>query len=317
MAEKKGDYRIRKGTAVFGPMSRSELDVLLHAKRIGPSDSVSVRGGDWTTISAFLGNEPTAGVDEEAAGAQFVASPGTTDAEPGWTGEGKLRVCRDGKIFRPITRAELKQLLEQGRVDTNDLICAVGGPWMILGDFLAPTPRPGLMHGGPPPVVCDELEEVHAPPPAPPPSAPTAPTAPPLAAAPPRAAPQPAPAPVPAPLSHPQNPYPGAPGWPPGAHPAAHPAAPPMYYPPAYPQHVPPMAAHAASATESGAQLPDSWFVKVRGLTSTNVRKEHLKSLLAAREITMDSSVSHHSWGWDRWSKIRDVPQLADLDSRK
>ena len=115
--KKEGELRVRKGESIYGPMSRQDFDRLLASGRFSLADFVSVLGGPWVEILQFVSPRPVA--DEE----------------------GDLRVLRGDRIFGSLNHRRLKQLCAEGRIDGDDLVCAVGGPWMPVADFLAP-PRP-------------------------------------------------------------------------------------------------------------------------------------------------------------------------------
>lgn len=123
MAIKKGgELRVRKGDSVFGPMSRESFDRLLAEGRFSRADFVSVWGGPWREIDEFL-SPP---VDET----------GIAPASPT-----PLRVLQGDRIYAGLDQERLAALREEGRLADDDLVQAVGGPWMAVGDFLSP-PRP-------------------------------------------------------------------------------------------------------------------------------------------------------------------------------
>ena len=45
------------------------------------------------------------------------------------------------RVFASLNQQQLTQLREEGRIADDDLVCAMGGPWMPVADFLSP-PRP-------------------------------------------------------------------------------------------------------------------------------------------------------------------------------
>jgi hypothetical protein len=53
---------------------------------------------------------------------------------------GDLSIIRAGRIIGSLSQDDLDGLRKGGRLDDDDLVCALGGPWMRLGDFLAPSP---------------------------------------------------------------------------------------------------------------------------------------------------------------------------------
>ena len=119
MAVKKdGELRVRKGESIYGPMTRAEFDSLLAKGRFSLADFVSVLGGPWVEVLQFV--SPTAPTDEESA---------------------PLRVLRGERIFGALNLRRIIQLRDEGRLADDDLVCALGGPWMPIADFLSP-PRP-------------------------------------------------------------------------------------------------------------------------------------------------------------------------------
>ncbi|HWB09113.1 MAG TPA: hypothetical protein VG826_07815 [Pirellulales bacterium] len=116
--KKEGELRVRKGESIYGPMTREDFDRLLATGRFSLADFVSVWGGPWTEVL------------------QFVSPPVAADPE-----DGHLRVLRGDRIFGALNLRRLKQLCAEGRVTGDDLVCAMGGPWMPVADFLSP-PRP-------------------------------------------------------------------------------------------------------------------------------------------------------------------------------
>lgn len=116
MAVKKdGELRVRKGESIYGPMSRQDLERLLASGRFGLTDLVSVLGGPWMEVLQFVSPTPAA---ED--------------------GRGHLRVLRANQIFGGLDQQRLRRLCAEGRVEGHDLVCALGGPWMPVADFLAP-----------------------------------------------------------------------------------------------------------------------------------------------------------------------------------
>jgi molecular chaperone DnaK len=49
-----------------------------------------------------------------------------------------LRLLLNKRLVAALSRAEVAQLRLTGRIAEDDLICALSGPWMKVGDFLAP-----------------------------------------------------------------------------------------------------------------------------------------------------------------------------------
>jgi hypothetical protein len=117
--KKEGELRVRKGESIYGPMTRQDFDRLLASGRVNLADFVSVLNGPWTEILQFLSPPPPA--DQE---------------------QGHLRVLRGDRIFGSLNHRRLKQLCAEGRIAGDDLVCAIGGPWMPVANFLAPPRRP-------------------------------------------------------------------------------------------------------------------------------------------------------------------------------
>lgn len=115
---KDGELRIRRGESVYGPMTRGDLEALLASRRFDLTDLVSVWGGPWMEIHQYL------------SPAEFEATP----AAP-------LRVLQGEHLFGALSHEQLTRLFRQGRIAGDDLVCALGGPWMSVADFLSP-PRP-------------------------------------------------------------------------------------------------------------------------------------------------------------------------------
>lgn len=120
--KKQGELRIRKGESIYGPMTRGDLEALLGSRRFVVSDLLSVGGGPWMEIH------------------QYLAQPAPMAT---------LRVLRGEHVFGSLTFDALAWLHDEGRIAGDDLVCAVGGPWMPVADFLSP-PAPPPDH--PPPV---------------------------------------------------------------------------------------------------------------------------------------------------------------------
>jgi hypothetical protein len=137
--QKSGDLRILKGGNVFGPMMREDLERLLAAAKIAPSDQVSVLGAPWVAVEEYL-------------------KPRPPDQEP--IPERCLQVLKGRRMFAPMTRQEVVDLAASGRIDDEDLISALGGPWMRLADFFAAPIRPEEVDEGDASLV--ELLPAHA-----------------------------------------------------------------------------------------------------------------------------------------------------------
>jgi hypothetical protein len=116
--KKEGELRVRKGESIYGPMSRADFDRLLSTGRFSLADFVSVIGGPWVEILQFV--SPPVAADEQSA---------------------PLRVLRGDRVFGSLNHRRIRQLRAEGRIADEDLVCAVGGPWMSIADFLSP-PRP-------------------------------------------------------------------------------------------------------------------------------------------------------------------------------
>lgn len=117
--KKQGEIRVRKGEAIYGPLTRADLDELLVSRRFSLTDLVSVWGGPWITIHQYLA---------PADAAPASAAP--------------LRVLQGEYVFGSLTYDELERLHDEGRIAGDDLVCAAGGPWMSVADFLSPPAAP-------------------------------------------------------------------------------------------------------------------------------------------------------------------------------
>ncbi len=51
-----------------------------------------------------------------------------------------LQVIKGSRKYPPMTRSQICELLASGRVTPDDLICAVGGPWMTVEDYFSSRP---------------------------------------------------------------------------------------------------------------------------------------------------------------------------------
>jgi hypothetical protein len=144
MTKKDGDRRLLKSGAVYGPMTRDDFDRLRSAGKLGLDDLVSVRGGAWMTLSDYLSaSSPAARPDARVPAPPAVATVATSldEADP------VLRLLTGQRIVAALSRADVDQLRQSGRIDDDDLICALYGPWMRVGDFLAAprTNRPATL----------------------------------------------------------------------------------------------------------------------------------------------------------------------------
>jgi hypothetical protein len=134
MTKKDGDLRLLKSGAVYGPMTRDDFNRLRSGGKLGLDDLVSVRGGAWMTVSDYLSASPPAAIADArvpSPRAVAVVPDSRDDADP------VLRLLTGKRIVTALSRAEVDQLHESGRIDDDDLICAMYGPWMRIGDFLA------------------------------------------------------------------------------------------------------------------------------------------------------------------------------------
>ncbi len=154
MSKKQGDLRVRKAGTVFGPMGRGDLDRLLSAGKVAPCDQVSVRGGDWIELGDYLASTASQRVAAPEA-AQPAAS--TPPCAPPEERDPVLRLVANGRIIASLSRAEVTQLRVAGRINDEDLICALYGPWMRVGDFLSPP------HPAPAATLLEEHPEAHGP----------------------------------------------------------------------------------------------------------------------------------------------------------
>ncbi|HEX5443808.1 MAG TPA: hypothetical protein VFW87_08270 [Pirellulales bacterium] len=274
MATKQGDLRVQTRGVIYGPMTREAMDRLLAGGKLAPSDLVSVRGGKWIEIAAFL------------------VSPAedTKEEDP------ELRLLAEQRIFSSLSRRQVEQLRSAGRVGDDDLICALDGPWMRVGDFLAPasppasdapaasdcaTPpiagqaagyQPALTIGQPPLIPMAAMSDGSSV------SSETAGRQP--VEAPALTRPQP-------PATEARTPSPKMPGADSG-------------------YHTPP-------ALRPGAWLSDVWFVRIRGMHSAPLKKHHLRTLFEARELTPDSPARNDNWPDNAWTPICLIPELADV----
>src|SRR5690348_1235586 len=115
--QKAGELRVLKGQSVFGPMTRAELDRLLASGKITASDLVSVLGAAWIAIADYL-------------------KPVPLDQTP--IPDRCMQVLKGRKLFSSLTRQEVLDLATAGKINADDLVSALDGPWMRLADILAP-----------------------------------------------------------------------------------------------------------------------------------------------------------------------------------
>ncbi|MGH7139035.1 MAG: hypothetical protein ACREHD_25090 [Pirellulales bacterium] len=132
MPKKDGELRLLKSGAVYGPMSRDDFDRLRSSGKVGLDDLVSVRGGAWMRVADYLAPAAEAGTSAPSSIASAKAATPLDDADA------VLRLLTGKRIVTSLSRAEVNQLHQSGRIDGDDLICALYGPWMRVGDFLAP-----------------------------------------------------------------------------------------------------------------------------------------------------------------------------------
>lgn len=279
--QKQGELRLLKNGVVFGPTDREGLDRLLSSGRIGPDDHVSVSNGPWTRIADYL--------SAPAVAARPSAPPAPKpDAKPSQK-KGDLRVLTGGRIVGLLTRDDVEGLWKAARVGDDDLICAVGGPWMRVGDFFAP------------PAVESPVSP-----------AASAPAASPSTTNPANTTASPAPAPLPLrkasqPLLMPIPLKPKQAGT---SQNAPQPLA-------ATSPQSPATSGLSGSLLESehtpSSRLSDEWFVRVRGIHSTSLKLQHVKSLFQAKEVTLDSLARHPSWPEKDWRPLHSIPEFAAI----
>ena len=135
MSKRNGNLRVLKGRAIYGPMTRSDVLDLLADGRISGSDRVSVDHGDWTPLLDFLESSANDPPPEEPKGAWAQAAPAAL--VPSVESQPLLRVLQVDRIYKPMTRQQVLDLLAKKRLTGDELICAVNGPWMSLQDFLS------------------------------------------------------------------------------------------------------------------------------------------------------------------------------------
>lgn len=277
--------RLLKAGVVFGPTDRQGLEQLLAAGRVSSDDQVSEHNAPWVRIADYL------------AAPRAAASPGALLRSKK---KGDLSLLSGGRIFCSLHRDDVERLRIAARVGDDDLICALGGPWMRVGDFFAPSPAQK-----PSPVVAAA-------------TVPTSMTGTQATAAPSAAAATPIPLPIPIPIPLPPT-FPAPPDA--SSSPAVPSQASGWNPPPIAPVVLPqPRAAMAGSPTYSvkcipppGTRLNDEWFVRVRGIHSAPLRKHHIKALYEAREVTLDNVARHVSWSENEWRPIKTISELADI----
>ena len=165
MGKKRGNLRVRKGSAVFGPMTREDVFKLRDAGRFSDADEVSADEGDWVALPKYLAESakqpvppPPPPVTEQPSSVWKATTPAVSRRERDV--EACLRVLKDGKIYPPMTRRQVTDLRAAQRLSDESLISATDGPWMRLADFFAPPapdPPPRLSASGA--VVLEEIVE--------------------------------------------------------------------------------------------------------------------------------------------------------------
>jgi hypothetical protein len=301
---KDGDLRVLKGSALYGPMTRGDLERLLDRGRLEPTDQVSLMDGPWMAIGEYLaqGPCPAAPVAEPQAAAKPLAKGGN------------LRLLKGNKVYSSLSRGQIDDLRGKGRVDDDDLICALNGPWMRLGDFFAP---------------------------------PSSASRPPASSAAPASSVAPASSAAPAIERHTAGgamPSPArraetredvfgpqlesllddmsrteqvTPSEPADATEEIIEAVEVVEPAPGGDDDVEvlhvPGGHHVDDLLNPAIQLSDDWFVKVKGIHSAPLKKQHIKMLYQAREITLDCVARHVSWPREHWVPIQSIPELAGV----
>lgn len=250
--KKEGDLRVMKGAALYGPMTRLDLERLLDRGKLEPTDRVSVLDGSWMAIGDYLAQ------GHRQAEPAIVPEPPALAAKPS-TKAGDLRLLKGNKVFSSLSREHIADLRVKGRVGDDDLVCAFHGPWMRLGDFLAPPARAG--------------------------------------------------APVDLPASH-EEPLARA-------ELVAEPAEVVEPYEGGDPDDLEVLNVEGGYRVDDllapATQLSDEWFVRVRGIHSAPLKKQHVRMLYEAREIAFDCPARHVSWRTELWVPLYAVPDLADI----
>lgn len=135
MSKRNGNLRVLKGRSIYGPMTRSDVLDLLADGRISGSDRVSIGHGPWTPLLDFIESSANDPPPEEPKGAWTQAAPPA--AIPSVEFQPTLRVLQVDRIYKPMTREQVLDLLQKKRLTGDELICAANGPWMSLQDFLS------------------------------------------------------------------------------------------------------------------------------------------------------------------------------------
>lgn len=337
---KSGDLRVLKSGAIYGPFDRAVLEQMIESGRIDPRDQISVRGAPWIPIADFLAATPaTSAVPSPAAPPS--GSPTSDATTPGSAPrkQGSLRVLRGNRMVGSLDRGQVEQLHAVGRLGDDDLICAKGGPWMLVGDFLAPPPPRSATGVTPATPATGQIESsVVQPRFAQPQPMRESRTHPPVTQSPVRQSPV-----TQSPVRQPPivQPVHGRPpvarpvyDQPPVARPVYDqpPVAEPLFAQPVdgelpvveptyeEPEWVTPEDAAVETAIRRDLfaeldepVLKDEWYVRVRGIHSAPLKKQHVRMLLESREITLDAAARHCSWHETDWRAIRSIPQLAGI----
>lgn len=135
MPKKDGEFRLLKSGAIYGPMSHDDFERLRSAGKVGADEFVSVRGGPWMTVADFVRSSALAARPEALVAPASDVAAGAAALEDN---DPVLRLLTGKRIVTALSRAEVNQLRQSGRVDDDDLICALYGPWMRVGDFFSP-----------------------------------------------------------------------------------------------------------------------------------------------------------------------------------
>lgn len=138
MPKKDGELRLLKSGAVYGPMGRDDFERLRSAGKVTADELVSLRGGPWMTVADFVVSSAIAPVPEgpAAPASDVVAGAAALDDN-----DPVLRLLTGKRIVTALSRADVNRLRQSGRMDDDDLICALYGPWMRVGDFFSPPRR--------------------------------------------------------------------------------------------------------------------------------------------------------------------------------
>lgn len=341
---KSGELRVLKNGVVYGPFDRAVMEQMIDSGRIDRSDQVSVRGAPWMSIADFLSTPsatstapPPPAAPMPGTGVPSTAVPSTVAPRK----HGSLRVLRGNRMVGSLDRGQVEQLYADGRLGDDDLICATGGPWMLVGDFLAaPRPRPATGTAPAaagqiaPPLISQPLHKSRAQPANAQPPVSQPPVSQPPVSQPPIARPLTAQAPIARPVyAQPpagEPPLEGLPivqpvyRRPPVAEPVydQRPLDEPPIEAPAYeePEWVAPEDAAVETAIRRDLfadfdqpVLQDEWYVRVRGIHSAPLKKQHVRRLIESREVTLDDAARHCSWRETDWRSIRSIPELAGI----